>query len=60
MTPFLCRHGRHSWAFVEMTNARVVVADSHTAAICRLVERCRRRDLVRTNSNAAVPKRVKR
>jgi hypothetical protein len=56
---FLCRFGRHSWAFVAMRDSRRIDIPMHTFHVCTLIERCRRCGLRWTRTNAPMPKRVR-
>lgn len=51
-----CRHGIHRFVFVSMTNARQVLGFGFH---CDLVEKCDRCGLVRMNTSAKIPKRVR-
>lgn len=60
MTSWRCRRlGWHRWRFVSMSNVREIQACQRQYTVCRLVERCGRCGLWRTQHSAPVPKRPK-
>jgi hypothetical protein len=53
--PWRCRHGWHRYAFVSMSDVRMIDIPGHAHWVCRLVEQCVRCGIRLTTKAATVP-----